>query len=355
MGMSSRAGVLALAFSGFLLAGCQTTAQTSGEGGAAVQMARDAMARGDLVSTASSRQAQAIAPRIYLIRGLANVFSQGMDDLGAKLRQRGYNATVHEHGAWSVIAAEIVTNQRASGGRHQAVVVGHSLGANAVTDIANEVGRQGGTVALSVAFDPTVRQQLAGGTRRYVNLFQSNNGWGSALQHVELQRADHADDGCEPSMGRNSCTTPSSAICCSASRSFFAFIASFSLTRRRISGAKLGTPLKTMSSPSVSVSPMRSVPWFGMPTTSPARPPRRAERSCAKKNCGAERHRLAGAHQLRLHAARQLARADAHEGDAVAVVGVHVRLDLEDEAGHLRLLVASPCGSGAFWARGGGA
>lgn len=181
MGMSSRAGVLALAFSGFLLAGCQTTAQTSGEGGSAVQMARDAMARGDLVSTASSRQAQAIAPRIYLIRGLANVFSQGMDDLGAKLRQRGYNATVHEHGAWSVIAAEIVTNQRASGGRHQAVVVGHSLGANAVTDIANEVGRQGGTVALSVAFDPTVRQQLAGGTRRYVNLFQSNNGWGSAV------------------------------------------------------------------------------------------------------------------------------------------------------------------------------
>ncbi|MDP3545254.1 MAG: hypothetical protein Q8S29_03660 [Phreatobacter sp.] len=181
--MSSRAGVLALAFSGFLLAGCQTTAQTSGEGGATVQMAREAMARGDLLSTASSRSApaQAIAPRIYLIRGLANVFSQGMDDLGVKLRQRGYNATVHEHGAWSVIAAEIVTNQRASGGRHQAVVVGHSLGANAVTDIANEVGRQGATVALSVAFDPTVRQQLVGGTRRYVNLFQSNNGWGSAV------------------------------------------------------------------------------------------------------------------------------------------------------------------------------
>jgi hypothetical protein len=39
------------------------------------------------------------------------------------------------------------------------------------------------------------------------------------------------------------------------------------LTRRRISGAKDGTPLKASSSPSVSVSPMRSVPWFGMPTT----------------------------------------------------------------------------------------
>jgi len=181
MGMSSRAGVLALVFSGVLLAGCQTTAQTSGEGGAAVQMARDAMARGDLMTSARGAAAQAAAPRIYLIRGLANVFSQGMDDLAAKLRQRGYNATVHEYGSWSVIASEIVTNQKASGGRHRAVVIGHSLGANAVTDIVNEVGRHGATVALAVAFDPTVRQQLAGGAQRYVNFFQSNNGWGASI------------------------------------------------------------------------------------------------------------------------------------------------------------------------------
>ena len=51
-----------------------------------------------------------------------------------------------------------------------------------------------------------------------------------------------------------------------------------------------------------------------------------------------QRDRLAGAHQLGLHAALELARADAHEGDAVAVVLVHVRLDLEDEPGHLALV-----------------
>jgi hypothetical protein len=47
-----------------------------------------------------------------------------------------------------------------------------------------------------------------------------------------------------PSRGRNTCTTPSSDICCSASFSFFAFIASVRRTRRTISGAKLGTPTK---------------------------------------------------------------------------------------------------------------
>ncbi|WP_439574383.1 hypothetical protein [Phreatobacter sp.] len=181
MGIASRFAALGLLLAGIGLAGCQTTAQTSGDSGA-VQMAREAMARGDMLSSAPVRgRAQQIAPRIYLIRGLANVFSQGMDDLAAKLRARGYNATVHEYGTWNSIAAEIVANQRASAGRHRAVVIGHSLGANAVTDIVNAVGRNGATVALAVAFDPTVRQQLAGGAQRYVNFFQSNNGWGASI------------------------------------------------------------------------------------------------------------------------------------------------------------------------------
>ncbi len=56
-------------------------------------------------------------------------------------------------------------------------------------------------------------------------------------------------------------------------------------------------------------------------------------RSCAKKNCGdGQAHVLAGAHQLDLHAARQLARTQPREGDAVAMVGVHVRLNLNTKA-----------------------
>jgi chromate reductase len=45
-------------------------------------------------------------------------------------------------------------------------------------------------------------------------------------QHVELQRADHADQRRRAVARRNTCTTPSSDICCSASFSFLAFIAS---------------------------------------------------------------------------------------------------------------------------------
>ena len=48
-----------------------------------------------------------------------------------------------------------------------------------------------------------------------------------------------------------------------------------------------------------------------------------------------DRDRLAEARGHQLHAAFEGARDLPHEGDPVAVVGVHVGLDLEDEAGHL--------------------
>src|ERR1700723_1959196 len=75
-----------------------------------------------------------------------------------------------------------------------------------------------------------------------------------------------------------------------------------------------------------------------MPTTSPAKASSASERSWAKKNCGAESDRLARSHELRPHAPLELTRADAQEGDAVAMVGVHVGLDLEHEARHLRFV-----------------
>jgi thioesterase domain-containing protein len=183
MRMSSKLGVIGVLLSGIVMAGCQTTAQTSIDSGQsdAVQMAREAMGQNGYLTAAAGRENRQIPARIYLIRGLANVFSQGMDDLGAKLSQHGYQATIHEHGNWQSIAQEILTNQRASGGRHQAVIIGHSLGANVVADISNYLAQNGGSVALAVAFDPTVSQQVSGGARRFVNFYQSNNGWGAAL------------------------------------------------------------------------------------------------------------------------------------------------------------------------------
>ena len=48
--------------------------------------------------------------RVVLLRGLINVFSTGMDDLGAKLRGAGYDATVHNHLDWLRLADEAVAH-----------------------------------------------------------------------------------------------------------------------------------------------------------------------------------------------------------------------------------------------------
>jgi hypothetical protein len=39
---------------------------------------------------------------VYLLRGLFNVCSIGMDGICAKLRQRGINATIHTHLVWGL-------------------------------------------------------------------------------------------------------------------------------------------------------------------------------------------------------------------------------------------------------------
>lgn len=119
-------------------------------------------------------------PYVYLLRGLMNIFSLGMDDLAAKLQRRGVAAGVYEYGQWESLCQDAAARWRSS--KTQIVIVGHSLGADAVIYMSNRLGQMGIPVALVVAFDPVHPVPLTGGTTaRFVNLYQSNNGWGAAV------------------------------------------------------------------------------------------------------------------------------------------------------------------------------
>ena len=77
-----------------------------------------------------------------------------MDDLAAKLQARGVAATVHNHSDWQVIADDIAAKYKA--GKHGPIVlIGHSLGADAVMIQAEYLGKKGVPVALVVPFDGT--------------------------------------------------------------------------------------------------------------------------------------------------------------------------------------------------------
>ena len=91
---------------------------------------------------------------IYLLRGLAGVFSTGLDILDQKLVQRGFTATVHGHLDYEELASEAARLQKS--GKGPIIIMGHSLGADAAIFMAEKMKSLGAPVALVVIFGPTM-------------------------------------------------------------------------------------------------------------------------------------------------------------------------------------------------------
>ena len=110
---------------------------------------------------------------VYLLRGLLNVFSLGMDTLAEELNKSGVYATVDNHTAWQSLADQAAANYKA-GTEGPIILIGHSLGANAVMEMAAYLGTKGVPVALVVPFDAAGSYYAANNVARVVNLTQRN-------------------------------------------------------------------------------------------------------------------------------------------------------------------------------------
>lgn len=87
---------------------------------------------------------------VVLMRGLiGNVYSRGMDALGAKLAKLPHvdYVTVEDYGSWRSI------RDRIAKWRDQTIIGGHSFGSNAATVIPNHLPNVGFPLLLS--FDPS--------------------------------------------------------------------------------------------------------------------------------------------------------------------------------------------------------
>ena len=110
---------------------------------------------------------------VYLIRGFANVFSLGMDDLASKLQAQGIPASVSNHLTWGSVAAEAAEEYK-SGKVRTIILVGHSAGADAVANICAQLGKQGIPVRLAIGLDPGLsRMPASGHVHRYINYYVS--------------------------------------------------------------------------------------------------------------------------------------------------------------------------------------
>lgn len=117
--------------------------------------------------------------RVDLFRGLADIFSRGMDTLTDKLNRQGYNARVYSTNGWQSAARQIA-DRYSRGQRDILVLIGHSLGADATFDVANELDRQNIPIELIVTFDPTKPRPVPKNVLHFVNFYQ-NNGVGKKV------------------------------------------------------------------------------------------------------------------------------------------------------------------------------
>lgn len=122
---------------------------------------------------------------VYLLRGLANIWSRGMDKFGQQLTANGINWSIHNHRKWKELGQEAAEKYKADKSFGPIIIVGHSLGADAAVLMAEEIGEAGVPVRLIVSFDGVARQsevvsKVSPNVAEVLNFYKSN-GWGREM------------------------------------------------------------------------------------------------------------------------------------------------------------------------------
>jgi pimeloyl-ACP methyl ester carboxylesterase len=116
--------------------------------------------------------------RVVLLRGLANVFSTGIDELEETLRRDGYDAAVFNHLEWAAQANAALALARENRLPRPFAVVGHSLGADDAIRLAARFGQATGMMDVVVTFDPVLVRSVPRGPALVRNYFQHSDLWG---------------------------------------------------------------------------------------------------------------------------------------------------------------------------------
>src|SRR5215469_409819 len=128
-------------------------------------------------------------PHVYLMRGLMNIFSLGMDQLAGQIAGSGIDASVYNHSVAESVVGSIV--QRYRGGDHGPyILVGHSLGADAVMTMTQQLNLQGVPVpsngTTSATGTPSNVACVLNFTQRAYAYMQAGAGFHGKLSNVDV-------------------------------------------------------------------------------------------------------------------------------------------------------------------------
>ncbi len=137
--------------------------------------------------------------KVFLLRGLTNILSPGIDQLNEELQHRGVDVTIANHAFSESLAREAIDDCK-SGRVSSIVLVGHSLGASAAVSMAEQLRQAGLHVALIVTMDPVTKIVVPNNVHLLRNYYLSS-GVGVAaersghfhgtLQNVDMGKSDY--------------------------------------------------------------------------------------------------------------------------------------------------------------------
>jgi pimeloyl-ACP methyl ester carboxylesterase len=144
-------------------------------------------------SATSAATNRTVHRKIYLLRGLTNVLSPGIDLLADDLRKRNMDVTIANHAFSESLANEAIQECK-SGRVNSIVLVGHSLGAGAAVSMAEQLRQAGLRVALIVTLDPVEKTVVPNNVHLLKNFYLSS-GVGTKVErggqfHGVLQNVD---------------------------------------------------------------------------------------------------------------------------------------------------------------------
>ncbi len=122
---------------------------------------------------AAAALSAASTTHVYLLRGVLNIFSLGLDDIAARLQAQGIPVTVANFVSWSSLADEAAADYK-RGRLKTIILVGHSSGATALPDMVAKLGQLGVPVKLAIGLDSVFRTKLAGNAEHYINFYVGN-------------------------------------------------------------------------------------------------------------------------------------------------------------------------------------
>lgn len=108
---------------------------------------------------------------IYLFRGLANIFSLGLDEMGKEYSAYGIENCVFNHAHWESVTNDILERSYKGTLSGPIIIVGHSLGAGIAPRMATTLGKNGIEVDFVVMFDPVERTTVGANVDQIVNYY----------------------------------------------------------------------------------------------------------------------------------------------------------------------------------------